>query len=67
MAKSHKLSLQGLWGASQTRWHLVWILPGGEEEQYSRQRNSRSKAGSMKQPGMFGDDWEGHEVETTGV
>ena len=31
-------------------------LAGAEEEQYSRQRNSRYTARSMRQPVMFKDD-----------
>lgn len=60
------LSLKGYRETSPTIWHLTWTLPGGTEGQYSRQRSSRSQAGTMGEPGLFRDHG-GHGVGAPGM
>lgn len=49
-------NVKGFGEISHIRCHLVRTLLGWKEKQYSRQRNRRSRAGSVKQLGVFRDD-----------
>lgn len=54
----------GIWGTIPNKVTFGVELARGEEEQYSRQGNSRSEAGIMSR---VQDDWEDHNVGVPGV